>query len=76
MLGDLLLVRPGDKIAVHGFVEEGQSDVDESAVTGESLPVSKGPGSPVVGATINTTSAVSIATSVPAPIAATLHLYP
>jgi P-type Cu2+ transporter len=51
--GDLLLVRPGDKIAVDGVVEEGQSEVDESVVTGESLPVSKSPGSPVIGATIN-----------------------
>ena len=51
--GDLVLVRPGDKIAVDGVVEEGQSEVDESVVTGESLPVSKAPGSPVIGATIN-----------------------
>jgi len=51
--GDLLLVRPGDKIAVDGVVEEGQSEVDESVVTGESLPVSKAPGSVVTGATIN-----------------------
>jgi Cu2+-exporting ATPase len=51
--GDLLLVRPGDKIATDGVVEEGHSEVDESVVTGESLPVSKGPGSPVTGATIN-----------------------
>jgi P-type Cu2+ transporter len=51
--GDLLLVRPGDKIAVDGVVEEGQSEVDESVVTGESLPVSKAPGSTVTGATIN-----------------------
>ena len=51
--GDLLLVRPGDKIAVDGVVEEGQSEVDESVVTGESLPVSKAPGTPVIGATIN-----------------------
>jgi Cu2+-exporting ATPase len=53
MTGDLLLVRPGDKIAVDGVVEEGQSEVDEAVVTGESLPVSKAPGSPVIGATIN-----------------------
>jgi P-type Cu2+ transporter len=53
VVGDLLLVRPGDKIAVDGVVEEGQSEVDESVVTGESLPVSKAPGSPVIGATIN-----------------------
>jgi P-type Cu2+ transporter len=51
--GDLLLVRPGDKIAADGVVEEGQSEVDESVVTGESLPVSKAPGSEVTGATIN-----------------------
>ncbi|MET8759442.1 heavy metal translocating P-type ATPase [Lentzea sp. NPDC004782] len=51
--GDLLLVRPGAKIAVDGVVEEGESEVDESMVTGESLPVHKAPGSVVVGATIN-----------------------
>jgi P-type Cu2+ transporter len=50
---DLLLVRPGAKIAADGVVEEGESDVDESMVTGESLPVHKAPGSPVTGATIN-----------------------
>jgi Cu2+-exporting ATPase len=52
-VGDLMLVRPGDKIGVDGVVEEGQSWVDESVVTGESLPVSKGPGSQVIGGTIN-----------------------
>ncbi|MCP2247356.1 heavy metal translocating P-type ATPase [Lentzea aerocolonigenes] len=52
-VGDLLLVRPGAKIAVDGVVEEGESEVDESMVTGESLPVHKSPGSVVVGATIN-----------------------
>ncbi|MGW3565510.1 heavy metal translocating P-type ATPase [Streptomyces sp. NPDC000941] len=52
-VGDLLLVRPGAKIAVDGTVEEGESEVDESMVTGESLPVHKAPGSQVVGATIN-----------------------
>jgi Cu2+-exporting ATPase len=50
---DLLLVRPGAKIAVDGLVEEGDSDVDESTVTGESLPVHKSAGASVVGATIN-----------------------
>ena len=53
VVGDLLLVRPGDKIGTDGVVEEGQSEVDESVVTGESLPVSKAPGSEVIGATIN-----------------------
>jgi Cu2+-exporting ATPase len=52
-VGDLLLVRPGSKIGVDGVVEEGESEVDESMVTGESLPVHKGVGSEVVGATIN-----------------------
>ena len=53
IVGDLLLVRPGAKIAVDGVVEEGESDVDESMVTGESLPIHKQPGLEVVGATIN-----------------------
>jgi P-type Cu2+ transporter len=52
-VGDLVLVRPGAKMPVDGDVEDGDSDVDESMVTGESLPVHKQPGSTVVGATIN-----------------------
>jgi P-type Cu2+ transporter len=52
-VGDLLLVRPGAKIATDGVVEEGESEVDESVVTGESLPVHKRPGDEVIGATIN-----------------------
>jgi Cu2+-exporting ATPase len=59
-VGDLLLVRPGAKIAVDGVVEDGESDVDESMVTGESLPVHKAPGSPVIGATLNTNGTLRV----------------
>jgi Cu2+-exporting ATPase len=52
-VGDLLLVRPGAKVPVDARVTEGESDVDESTVTGESLPVHKGVGDALVGATIN-----------------------
>ncbi|BFR48995.1 heavy metal translocating P-type ATPase [Nitratidesulfovibrio sp. HK-II] len=51
--GDRLLVRPGARIAVDGVVEEGSSSVDEAMLTGESLPVTKNPGDPVAGGTIN-----------------------
>ncbi len=53
VVGDLLLVRPGAKIATDGVVTDGDSEVDESVVTGESLPVHKERGSQVIGATIN-----------------------
>ena len=58
--GDLLLVRPGDRIAVDGRVEEGQSEVDESMITGESLPVSKFAGAVVTGATINSNGTLRV----------------
>lgn len=54
-LGDLLLVRPGEKIPVDGEVQEGRSHVDESMVTGESMPVVKEVGAKVIGATMNQT---------------------
>ena len=60
VVGDLLLVRPGAKIASDGVVEDGDSDVDESTVTGESLPVHKGMGAQVVGATLNTTGTLRV----------------
>jgi len=63
VVGDLLLVRPGSKIAVDGVVEEGESEVDESMVTGESLPVHKAPGSAVVGATINANGTLRVRTT-------------
>jgi len=53
--GDLVVVRPGEKIPVDGVVREGYSSVDESMVTGESLPVEKKTGDSVIGATINKT---------------------
>jgi len=52
-VGDVVIVRPGEKIPVDGVVVDGRSSVDESMITGESLPVGKGPGDKVVGATIN-----------------------
>ncbi len=50
---DIVIVRPGEKIPVDGLVTEGRSSVDESMITGESIPVEKGPGDEVVGATMN-----------------------
>lgn len=53
VVGDLVRVRPGEKIPVDGVISEGQSSVDESMVTGESIPVDKNKGDIVIGATIN-----------------------
>ena len=53
-VGDEIRVKPGQKIAVDGIVTEGSSRIDESMVTGESMPVAKHPGDTVIGATINT----------------------
>ena len=63
VVGDLLLVRPGTKIATDGVVEEGESELDESMVTGESLPVHKGPGDAVIGATVNTSGTLRVRAS-------------
>ena len=55
LVNDVVLIRPGNKIPVDGVVTEGESSVDESMITGESVPVKKNVGAPVIGATINTT---------------------
>ena len=53
MVDEVIVVRPGEKIPTDGVVAEGRSAVDEKMITGESIPVEKGPGDPVIGATIN-----------------------
>jgi Cu+-exporting ATPase len=56
-LGDVVVVRPGEKVPVDGEIVDGHSTIDESMVTGEPIPASKGPGDEVIGATINQTGA-------------------
>ena len=58
--GDVMLVRPGAKVPTDGQVIEGESEVDESMVTGESMPVTKSPGSSVIGATVNTVGTLRV----------------
>jgi P-type Cu+ transporter len=53
VVGDTIIVRPGGKVPVDGIISEGRSAFEESMITGESMPVSKGPGDEVIGATIN-----------------------
>lgn len=53
VVGDVLVVRPGEKVPVDGSIVEGKTHLDEKVVTGESFPVGKGVGDPVIGATIN-----------------------
>ncbi|QYO77859.1 heavy metal translocating P-type ATPase [Devosia salina] len=53
-VGDIVLVRPGEKIAVDGEIVEGESHIDESMISGEPLPVTKGVGADVIGGTLNT----------------------
>ncbi|RYF45737.1 MAG: heavy metal translocating P-type ATPase, partial [Comamonadaceae bacterium] len=59
-VGDLLRVRPGEKVPVDGVVVEGSSAVDEAMLTGEPVPIVKGPGDSVIGATLNTNGALVI----------------
>ena len=60
VVGDIVIVRPGEKIPVDGVVVEGGSAVDESMLTGESIPVEKGPGDTVIGATLNKTGSFNV----------------
>jgi Cu+-exporting ATPase len=57
LVDDIVLVRPGEKVPVDGIVLDGRSSIDESMLTGESIPVEKGPGDLVIGATVNRTGA-------------------
>ncbi len=59
-VGDLVIVRPGEKVPVDGEVTEGRSAVDESMLTGESMPVEKAPGAAVVGASLNKTGSFTL----------------
>jgi Cu+-exporting ATPase len=59
-VGDLILVRPGERIPVDGIVRQGYSSVDESMITGESIPVEKKVGDEVIGATINKTGSFQL----------------
>ena len=63
VVGDLLRVRPGEKVPTDGEVDAGASAVDESMLTGESVPVEKAPGDPVTGATVNTSGVLTVRTT-------------
>ena len=58
--GDVIVVRPGDRVPLDGVIKSGQSSLDQATITGESVPVSKGPGDTVFASTINTEAALEI----------------
>jgi Cu+-exporting ATPase len=59
-VGDIALVKPGEKIPVDGEITEGQTSIDESMLTGESIPAEKGPGDTVIGATVNKSGSIKV----------------
>ncbi len=61
--GDIVLVKPGEKIPVDGEITEGHASIDESMLTGEPIPVEKGPGDAVIGATINRSGSIKVRTT-------------
>ncbi len=63
LVGNIVLVKPGEKIPIDGQIIEGQASIDESMLTGESIPVEKGPGDQVIGATINKSGIIKVKTS-------------
>jgi Cu+-exporting ATPase len=63
IVGDFVVVRPGDRVAVDGDIVEGRSHIDESLITGESLPVAKGVGDKVTGGAINAEGALTVRTT-------------
>ncbi len=63
IVGDIVVIRPGDRVAVDGEIVEGRSHIDESLITGESLPVPKGPGDKVTGGAINAEGALTVRTA-------------
>ena len=62
-IGDIVIVKPGEKIPVDGDIIEGQASIDEAMVTGESIPIDKGVGDPVIGATVNRSGSIKVRTS-------------
>ena len=62
-IGDIAIVRPGERVPVDGIVREGRTHIDESLITGESLPVAKEPGARTTGGSINGEGVIAIETT-------------